>query len=295
MCTSTSKNMPLQCILEPCEWERGWLSWEPCIPAGMGAWVCGQKAAAIPSAISALTSAGEHFNFQCSFAVWSLPLVRPQKVQSLKKSCFSFGWPFKSVVILLLHKEIKQHEEMKARTLKYMCHQQYFWTISICSLKQLRDLATAGVTFVGHQKFTLTYPLVGRIFLGEGDFVLFGNDPEILIRGKLGSILRNIKHLSFFSSNIIFPLLIFFVIIIPLPTDSLLLLLLVYGFRAIVVVLIRILRWSLLRANKATLLYEVSNFKDFLISMNISMQLFGNLVLCEDWSAQIPFDFRCYI
>lgn len=236
----------------------------------------GQKAAAIPSAISALTSAGKHFNFQCSFAVWSLPLVRPQKVQSLKKSCFSFGSPFKSVVILLLHKKIKQPEEMKARTLKYMCHQLYFWTISICSLKQLRDLATAGVKFVGHQKFTLTYPYVGMIFLGEGDFVLFGNNPEIFIRGKLGSVLRNIKQLSFFSSNIIFSPVYIFVIIISLSTDSLLLLL-VYDFRAIVLVLIRILHWSLLRPNKATL---------FTRSLTSRTSLFQWIVQCnflETW------------
>lgn len=88
------------------------------------------------------------------------------------------------------------------------------------------------------------------IFQGEGDFALFGNNPEVFIGGKFGSVLRNIKNLSFFPSNIIYFPVDVFVIIIPHLTDSLLLF--VYDFRAIALVLIRILHWSLLRANKVT-------------------------------------------
>lgn len=138
---------------------------------------------------------------------------------------------------------------MKARTLKYMCQQQYFWTISICSLKQLRDNSWSCIWW-SSEIYTDICSLVGMTFLGEGDFVLFGNNPEVVIGGKLGSLLRNIKCLSFFSSNIIYFPVDIFVKIIPLLTDSLLLF--VYYFRALFIVLIRILHWSLPRANKAT-------------------------------------------
>lgn len=98
--------------------------------------------------------------------------------------------------------------------------------------------------------YTDMYSLVGMIFLGKGDFALFGNNPSVFIGGKLASILRNIKHFRFLPSNIIYFSVHIFVIIIPLPTDSLLLF--ACDFRAIVLVLTRILYWSLLRANKAT-------------------------------------------
>lgn len=88
--------------------------------------------------------------------------------------------------------------------------------------------------------YTDMYSLVGMIFLGEGDSVLFGNNPEVFIGEKLASELRNIKHLNFFPSNIIyFSVDIFdFFDFFPLPTDSLLLY--ACDFRAIVLVLIRI-------------------------------------------------------
>lgn len=137
---------------------------------------------------------------------------------------------------------------VEGSTLKYMCHQQYYWTISICSLKQLRDLATAGVVFGGHQKFTLTYTFT----------------------------LRNIKHLSFPPSNIICLLVDILVIIISLVTDSLLVF--VYDFRAIDLVLIRILHWSLLRANKATFFY-----KRCLISRTSLFQWTAQYNILEAW------------
>lgn len=249
MCTSTSKNMSSQCILEPRVWEQRWLSWKLCIPAGRDAWICGTEGSCHPFCTFSSDFCTTAFQFSVQFGSLNLaPCETLEGTKSKKKKLLLLWLTIEKCFYSATAQINKTAWRVEGSTLKYMCHQQYYWTISICSLKQLRDLATAGVVFGGHQKFTLTYTFT----------------------------LRNIKHLSFPPSNIICLLVDILVIIISLVTDSLLVF--VYDFRAIDLVLIRILHWSLLRANKATFFY-----KRCLISRTSLFQWTAQYNILEAW------------